>query len=354
MDLKIMEVTMHRKFINTMLPIFLVLGLIFTSSSCGKFIGRLQANHHFARANQYFSNEQYRKAIDEYEIALVHNPDLVEAYQYLGESYKNLYRPGVDTPENMVKAEKALETLVRAYEIDPHDRDVIYSLGDMYDKLRNFEEAEKLYLKILELEPTNMDNYYVVAGFYKRYVVVRAPGASGEKEGEGEEVEGGKTPFQKAEEMYLRRIELDPDSPEGLAYAAQFYDELQPPDFDKAYEFHIYRTKFEPDNHIPFYAIGVNRFWKAHRLQQILSRGERMILGQEAEKALKKAIELEPSYSFSYYYMNILYRNVFAKVYPERESRYVEEADMWQEKAQEARKKELDRKRLEKELRGTR
>jgi tetratricopeptide (TPR) repeat protein len=338
MDPRRMEVSMRQRYLNTIPLIILVLAIIFTSSGCGKFIGGLKANYYFAQANKSFSDAHYRDAIELYEIALVHNPGLVEAYQYLGESYKSLYRgPAVDTPENNERADKALEALNRAYEIDPYDKKVIYSLGDMYDRLRNFEEAEKLYLKILELEPTNMENYYVVAGFYKKYVPVRASGASGE---------------QGAEEMYLRRIELDAESPEGYAYAAQFYGDLQPPDFDKAYKFHVYRTRLEPDNNIPVYAIGVNRFWKAHRLQTQLSKEERIETAKAAEEALLKAIEMDPSYSFTYYYMNILYRNVYAAVYPERKSRYIQEADMWQRRAQDARKKELERKRLEQELKG--
>jgi len=345
-----MEVTMRQRLLNTIPLIILVLAIIFASSGCGKFIGGLRANYYFAQANKFFSDAQYRRAIEQYEIALVNNPNLVEAYQYLGESYKNLYRgPTVDTPENNERADKALEALNRAYEIDPYDKNVIYSLGDMYDRLRNFEEAEKLYLRILELEPTNMENYYVVAGFYKKYVPVRASGSSGDQPGGETE---GKTPFQKAEEMYLRRIELDSESPEGYAYAAQFYEELQPPDFDKAYKFHVYRTRLEPDNNLPWYAIGVNRFWKAHRLQAQLSKEERIELAKVAEEALLKAIEMEPSYSYTYYYMGILYRNIYAVVYPERKDRYIEEADMWQQRAQDARKKELERKRLEQELKG--
>ncbi len=355
-DLRRMEVNMRQRFINTIPLIILVLAIIFAASGCGKFIGGLRANYYFAQANKFFAESQYRQAIEQYEIALVHNPNLVEAYQYLGESYKNLYRgPAVDTPENKERAEKALIALKRAYEIDPFDMDVIYSLGDMYDRLRNFEEAEKLYLRILELEPTNMENYYVVAGFYKKYVPVRASSAPGGQEsGETEGEEEGKTSFQKAEEMYLRRIELDPESPEGYAYAAQFYEDLQPPDFDKAYKFHIYRTKLTPDDYIPWYAMGVNRFYKAHRLQNILSREERIKLGEEAIRALEKAIEINPSYSYTYSYMNIVYRNIYTVVYPERKSRYIEEADMWAQRFEDARKKELERERLERELRGIR
>ncbi len=347
---------MRQRYLNTIPLIILVLAIIFASSGCGRFIGGLKANYYFAQANKSFSDAQYRDAIGLYEIALVHNPNLVEAYQYLGESYKSLYRgPAVDTPENKERADKALEALSRAYEIDPYDKNVIYSLGDMYDRLRNFEEAEKLYLKILELEPTNMENYYVVAGFYKKYVPVRASGASGEQEGgETEGGEEGKTAFQKAEEMYLRRIELDAESAEGYAYAARFYADLQPPDFDKALIFHKYRTKLEPDDYIPWYAIGVNRFYKAYRLQKILSREERIKIGEEAIRALEKAIEINPSYSYTYSYVNLVYRNIYAEVYPERKSRYIEEADMWMLRFKDARKKELERERLERELREIR
>jgi tetratricopeptide (TPR) repeat protein len=356
MDSRRMEVTMRQRYLNIIPLIFLVLAIIFASSGCGKFIGGLKANYYFAQANKSFSDAQYRDAIGLYEVALVHNPNLVEAYQYLGESYKSLYRgPAVDTPENKERADKALEALKRAYEIDPYDKNVIYSLGDMYDRLRDFEEAEKLYLKILELEPTNMENYYVVAGFYKKYVPVRASGASGEQEGgETEGEEEGKTAFQKAEEMYLRRIELDAESPEGYAYAARFYEELRPPDFDKAYKFHIYRTRLEPDNHIPWYAMGVNRFYKAYRLQTQLSREERIEHAEEAISALQKAIKINPSYSFTYSYVSLVYRNIFAVVYPERKSRYTEEADIWMRRFKDARKKELERERLERELREIR
>ncbi len=65
----------------------------------------------------------------------------------------------------------------------------------MYDKLREFPKAEKLYLRIIELEPANMSNYYVLAEFYKRYA------------GEKKEI------AKKAESMYLRRIETDPRTP---------------------------------------------------------------------------------------------------------------------------------------------
>jgi len=212
---------MSRRGINTVSIILLGFAVLFLATSCKKLkVGTLRGNYHFSRANSLFSDNRFRQAIEEYERALSYNPNLTEAFRLLGESYKNLYKPGVDSPDNQEKAQKALEALNKAYEIDPTNKAVILSLGNMYDMMRNFEEAEKYFLKILEMEPTDMDNYYVVAGLYKRY------------SGEREELK------QRAEQMYLRRIETDPENPQGYAYIAQFYSEMTPlPEFDKAAEF---------------------------------------------------------------------------------------------------------------------
>jgi len=319
---------------NTAFIILLTLAVILAATSCQKLSpAKLRSNYHFNKANSLFSDGRYRLAIEEYEAALRYNPELVEAHRFLGESYKGLFRPGVESPENMERADKALEALKKAYEIEPRNKEIIYSLGNMYDMLRNFEEAEKYFLMILDMEPTNMENYYVVAGFYKRYM------------GEREDLKA------KAEQMYYRRIELDPENPQGYAYLAQYFNELAPiPEFDKAYEIFKLQLGLQPDDALLYYSMGVNRFFKTYRLQRSLSINERKKLADESEEDLKKAIDLDPTYSFSYAYMNMLYRNVFALIYPERQSRYMNEADMWQERFLDVRKRELERQRLEQEL----
>ena len=325
---------MFRRNIHAALLVILIAGLMIVTSGCEKLkISRLTANHHFSRANHHFTEQNYRGAIEEYERALHYNPDLVQAYRFLGESYKNLYRPGDESESNLDRAQKALDALTKALEIDPSNRQIIHSLGDMYEKMRNFEEAEKLFLQILEMEPTNMNNYYVVAGFYKRYA------------GEHEELKN------MAEKMYLRRIETDPENPEGYSYLAQFYDEQAPlPEFDKAYSAHLMRAELEPENHLVWYTLGVNRFQKAYRLQNVVPRAERIRLADESEAALEKSMELDNTHAFTYAYINMLYRNVHSKIYPDRAQSYVERADTWLERYREVRKRELEREKLEREL----
>lgn len=328
------EVKMFRNKTGFLVPILLVVAVIWFTPSCEKLnINRLQANHHFTKANANFTENKYRLAIEEYERALSYNPDLTDAYRFLGESYKNLYRAGDESPENMEKSEKALANLNKALEMDPTNIQIVHSLGDMYDRLGRFEDAEKMFLRVLELDPTNMDNYYVVAGFYNRYA------------GEHEEL------AKKAEDMYLRRIELDPENHQGYAYAAQYYDNFRPvPKFDEAYSMHEKILDLNPDDALTFYALGVNRFQKAYRLQNILSRQERIALADESESLLMKSSEMDPDYPDTYAYLNMLYRNVHAVLYPERSERYIREADRYTEKYNTVRKRQLERLRLEEEL----
>ncbi len=335
---------MIRNIRNTTLVILLALTFILAATSCSKLNpGRLKANYHFNKANSLFGDGRYRQAIEEYEAALNYNPELVEAHRFLGESYKSLFRPGVESPENMEKADKALEALNRAVEIDPTNKDIIYSLGDMYDKLRDFEKAEDQYLKILDMEPTNMSNYSVVAEFYKRY--------SGKQDEEAEEASEKKTPFQKAEEMFLRRIEADPEDPQGYAYIAQFYEGISPrPEFDKANYFHERRIQMEPENPSAWLSKGVNRWSKAYRIPT-LPKAERLGLAHDSEKALKKASELDPTYPEPYSWLGVLYKSVLAKLEPEKAERYNREADIYIERFQETRKRQMERKKLERELR---
>lgn len=333
---------MSRRWMSISLVILLAFSVIAITTSCDKIsYNKLRANYHFSRANAHFTDNHYRDAIEEYELTLKFNPDLIQAYRFLGESYKSLYKPAVETERNKEIEQKALEALLKAYEIEPRNKEVIYSLGDMYDKIRDFESAEQLYLRILEMEPTNMGNYYVVAEFYKRY-------ASGDKE-EGEEAVG-KTPFEKAEEMYLRRIETDPENEQGYAYIAQFYEGMTPvPEFDRANGYHERRIKLNPENAEAWLAKGVNRWSKAYRIPT-LPKNERMQLARDSEAALLKASELDPAYPEPYSWLSVLYKSVLVKLDPNRAKRYEEDADRFLQQFQDARKRRIERKKLEEEL----
>ena len=314
------------------------LAVIFAFTACQNIsYSKLSANYHFGKANSLFRENQYRKAITEYEATLKYNPNMTQAYRFLGESYKQLYKPGVDSPLNKELEKKTLDALIKALEIEPNNKDIIYSLGDMYDKLKKFPEAEKLYLRIIELQPENMSNYYVVAEFYKRYSADNPAVA------------------KKAESMYLRRIETDPDNPQGYAYMASYLEQVAggPEEllrsFEKAGEFLQKRISLQPDSAEAWLALGVNQWSRSFRFQ-FLTAPERMKQAQDALKSISKAIELDPNYPEPYAWMGPLYKAVLAKLEPEKEARYNAEGDRYLEKFQELRKRAAERKKLEEDL----
>ncbi|MBC7348811.1 MAG: tetratricopeptide repeat protein [Candidatus Aminicenantes bacterium] len=336
---------MSRQRINGLAVILLALAVLVTATSCEKLkVNNLQANYHFKRANSLFREGKYRNAVAEYELALKFKPDLVQAYRYIGESYKQLYKPGVESALNKELERKALEALNKALEIEPNNKDIIYSLGDMYDKLRKFPEAEKLYLRILELDPQNMDNFYVVAEFYSRYA--------------GEIPDAAK----KAETMYLRRIEADPENPMGYAYAANYYEHLPVSqqdlegaieNFDKANMFWEKRIALDPENPQAWLAKGVNRWSRAYRFQ-IVPEAERLAIARDALQAIEKARDLDPNYPEPYSWLSVLYQSVLAKLEPDKANRYTAEGKKNIEKFQELRKRAAEKKKLEQELKGIR
>ena len=329
---------MSRKTTQRIVFAAAALAAIFAFTACQNIsYSRLASNYHFGKANSFFRENQYRKAITEYEATLKYNPNMTQAYRFLGESYKQLYKPGVDTPLNKELETKTLAALIKAQEIEPNNKDIIYSLGDMYDKLKKFPQAEKLYLRIIELQPENMSNYYVVAEFYKRYSA------------------DNKDVAKKAESMYLRRIETDPDNPQGYAYMATYLQEVAggPEEllksYEKAAEFWQKRISLQPDSAEAWLALGVNQWSRSFRFQ-FLTVQERMKQAQAALESISKAIELDPNYPEPYAWMGPLYKAVLAKLEPEKEARYNAEGDRYLERFQELRKRALERKKLEEEL----
>jgi tetratricopeptide (TPR) repeat protein len=328
---------MNHKRVGTILVLLLVFVFVSAFTGCEKLnVNKLRANYYFNKANQFFKDGKFRRAITEYESTLKFNPEMIQAYRFLGESYKSLYKIGVDTPENKDIAQKALDAFTKAYETEPENKEIIFSLGDMYDKLKDFDNAEKLYLRILELEPGNMGNYYVVAEFYKRYAAEKAELRA------------------KAESMYLRRIELDPLNPQGYAYIANYFENLAPsPDvYDVAAGYWDKRIELDPKSAEAWLAKGVNRWSVSYRFQN-LPQAERLKTAREALAALEKANEIDPEYPEPYSWLSVLYQSVLIKLEPDKEARYKAEADRAMEKWNDMRKRAAEKKKLEEELKKT-
>ncbi len=305
----------------------------------GSFVGceklkvsNLKANYHLKNANKFYTDEKYRKAIEEYEIALQNNPNLLTARFYLGTSYAMVYKPGDETARNKDAAEKAKENLLAAYnstDANPgiSKQDIILALGDIFDKMRNFEEAEKYYKMVLDSDPKNAKAYYVLANFYSKY---------------------DKTDLSI--DMFNRRIALDPGEPEGYYYLATFYQDKR--NWDKAVENHLLRIQQMEKLNLPAeektealavanYTLGVVLWNKSYQTPlDVMSPADRMATVKQGLEALTKATELSPTYPEPWAYIGLLYREQ-AKVDTANEKQLLAKNDEMIKKFVELRKRKM-------------
>ena len=118
--------------------------------------------------------------------------------------------------ENEAYRKKAVDYLQKARDFDPDNEKIVLALSELYDKMGNFEEAEKYYLEMLEQAPENPRAYYTLAEFYK-------------KNGQ----------FEKAGDMYEKRLALNPEDPEAYLFYINFLQDVRK--WDEAVKYHNVR-----------------------------------------------------------------------------------------------------------------
>ena len=226
---------MRRKFMKknvfaTFVLLSIVLVILFHFAGCDKLkVSNLEGNYYLKQANRYYQEEVYRRAIEAYETALSYNPQLKQVYIYLGTSYSQVYRPMKDDERNKRDGEKAEEYLLKAKEYEPDREEVVIALGDLYDKMGNFEKSEENYRNILQKRKSEFDSIkQEIKGYQDKGEVKKAEElqrASAEKMTGVVKAyytlanfyeKNGKN--EQAEEMYKERIQLDTKDPEGYHY----------------------------------------------------------------------------------------------------------------------------------------
>ena len=321
-----------------MLLLLVISFVMISFSGCDQLkISNLNANKHFKLANKYFTEEKYKKAIAEYEEALKLNPDLQPAFYYLGSSYVSVYKPGDETDKNKEFGAKAVEYLQKALAIDPNNKNIIQSLGDINDKMRNFEEAEKYYLQIQKFTPNDPASYYNLAGFYSN-----------------------NAKYDKAIDMYEKRIALNPADAEGYLYLAGFYqDKRKWDDAIKNHEIRIQKivenTEMEEKAKTDFladayYRLGVVCWNKSYQTPaDVMGSVERLQVVQKGFDALNKSTDLSPNFPDPWAYLSLLYRQKTIAE-PLKKATYDKEAEKMVAKFQELRKRKLATEQFMKDL----
>jgi tetratricopeptide (TPR) repeat protein len=241
-----------------------LLPLVLLSAGCDL----VRAKAAFKDGNRLYKEENYRKAIEEYERAVALKPDFAEAHFYLASSHQSLYRPGKEGDENRMRIDKAIEHYEKSLELNkadspslqqlrlntlgaltaiysepplsnyekalgyaealvkdnPNDVKNLYAMANLYEKFNRVAEAEQTYVKVTEQNPKDAKACGALAAFYNKALWDE----QGQVWAEGTSKGARRAKFDAAVATLARCAEIDPADPEGHYKLAMFY-------WDKAY-----------------------------------------------------------------------------------------------------------------------
>ncbi len=228
----------------------------------------VRAKAAFKDGNRLYKEENYRKAIDEYQKAVQLKPDFAEAHFYLASSQQSLYRPGKEGEENRMRLDKAIEHFERALELNkggtpnlqllrlntlgaltaiysepplsnyekalayaellvkdnPNDVKNLYAMANLYEKFGRVAEAEQTYVKVSDQNPKDGKACGALAAFYNKPLW----DDKGEVWVENTSKGARRAKFDAAIATLDRCADIDPTDPSGHYKLAMFY-------WDKAY-----------------------------------------------------------------------------------------------------------------------
>lgn len=111
---------------------------------------------------QAFKQANYEQAIGHFEKAVALDPEFVIAHLYLATAYAQTFMPGVDTPENVVWATKALDQYREVLRLKPSDVTSLKGIAFMEMQLKNYDQAKENYQKAIAADPSDPELFYSV------------------------------------------------------------------------------------------------------------------------------------------------------------------------------------------------
>src|SRR4030095_631054 len=133
------------KLSQTRIAIVLAI-LVATSSGCG-VINRIRAKNQLNEAARTYREGRFEEAEQHSRQAAELDPDNKTAPMVIARTIHAQYRPGVQTPENIAKAQKAIEAYQKILDKNPKDEEAYKAIAYLYgatkedDKLRQWITA---------------------------------------------------------------------------------------------------------------------------------------------------------------------------------------------------------------------
>jgi tetratricopeptide (TPR) repeat protein len=272
-----------------------------------------------ARASAAYTAQDYKAAAQHYEEALTSDPSAVDLYFLLGNSYDNLYRPGRQGDAlNDSYLTRAIDNYKKASEqartpsVKHLALQYLVSAYNSPDKMNDPSQAEPLLLNMIQMDPNDVANYFVLSRIY----------------------EDAGNPAGAEQQLLIARAQ-QPDGAAVYMNLAGFYQRQG--DFAKLIEAVQERTRRQPDNPEAFYTLATF-YWEKSSRDVKLSTAQKSTYADAGLDAVNTALDLKNDYFEAITYKNLLLRTKanLAKD-PQEQQRFMQEADELRKQAEELR-----------------
>ena len=138
--------------ISHVILIVAILGII----GCGDPAPEPDETTYLENGDAFYNDARYLEAIKEYTKAIELNPNFESAYINRGDSYSDFLR----------LYEKGIPDYTKAIQINPNSDDAYSKRAFNYEKLENYDLAQKDFEKALQINPNNVLAHYTMGKVY--------------------------------------------------------------------------------------------------------------------------------------------------------------------------------------------
>ena len=121
---------------------------------------QLKARDQLNKGVKAYSGQRYDEAIERFQQAIDYAPQLLNARLYLATTYRAQWTPGLHTDENARFSEKAIKMFEKVLEQDPANINAMANIAGIYGGNDEPEQAKNWYRKRVEVDPDNPEPFY--------------------------------------------------------------------------------------------------------------------------------------------------------------------------------------------------
>ena len=122
--------------------VLLLAVLVATSSGCG-VVNRIRAKNELNEAARAYREGRFVEAEEHSRRAAELDPNNKTAPMFIARTIHAQYRPGVQSPENIAKAQEAIEAYQKLLERNPKDEEAYKAIAYLYGAIKEDERIEK-------------------------------------------------------------------------------------------------------------------------------------------------------------------------------------------------------------------